>query len=74
MESNYNYTVVASAVLDMLQNLGRHLPPSGGMRTDVTYLTSDQCYYLYQFLRPYAESLKMYQPLLDELKIAASLN
>jgi len=73
MQSDYSYNYTASAVLDMLQNLGRYLPLSGGMRTDVTYLTAEQCYHLYKFLRPYAGSFKRYQPLLKELQSAASL-
>lgn len=73
MESTYNYIVVAQAVTDLLQNIGKHQGLIGGIQTDVTFLTSTQCEHLYKFLVPYAESLKVYKPLLEELRNAASL-
>lgn len=73
MESNYNYIVVANAVLNILQNLGKYSGQIGGIQTDVTYITPTECEHLYKFLQPYAERLKIYQPLLEELRDAASL-
>lgn len=68
--SNYHYNGTAQAVLDVLQNLGRYMSPGGGIMTDVTYLTPEQCYHLYKFLEPYASHFKTYKPLLEELKDA----
>lgn len=73
MESNYNYNVVASAVLDMLQNLGKHQGPYGGIYTDVNYLPPVECSHLYKFLEPYVKRTQKYRPLLDELLSAAFL-
>lgn len=70
---NHSYAVTASAVLDFLQSTGRYLTPFGGITTDVTYLTPEQCKHLYKFLVPYAENLKVYNPLLEELRDAACL-
>ena len=68
--SNYHYNGTACAVLDLLKNLGRYESLGGGIMTDVTYLTPEQCYHLYKFLEPYASDFKTYKPLLEELKHA----
>ena len=73
MESNYSYNVIASAVLDMLQNLGRYQGLIGGIQTDVNYLTPTECDHLCKFLEPYVERTQKYRPLLEELRSAASL-
>lgn len=68
--SNHHYNGTACAVLDLLQNMVHHASQGGGIITEVTYLTPEQCYHLHKFLEPYASSFKAYKPLLDELKDA----
>lgn len=68
--SNYHYNGTAGAVLDLLQNIGRYLPSGGGIQTEVTYLTPEQCYHLHKFLEPFAAHFKTYKPLLEELQNA----